>query len=640
MGKKGGEMFLLLIIGQVYWLDEIVVTATRYPEELVRVPISVSVIDKEEIADYLELNDLLSGNGGLRPLNYGFGSLSTVGIRGLPSDETLILIDGVPVNSIATGVGDLSFIPTELIEKIEVVKGPASSIYGSNAVGGIVNIVVRKDDFLKSGIGNRGYWGLHSSGAVGDFFHINGGGTHWDGGRTNDEVSRYFISNSINIRNLSLNWFYSEKAFGLPGPQPGNFVPEFGDSTVSSIFDHETDRRFVPNIGLEIKPSDVITIINNLYVNYCRVHYQTYYRHFMGFPAFENDQYITATIGDELQTRIDLPFRNRFLVGVSYNYDTLIVNTIIDDDSLKKRYSDEKWCKGNHRFGVWLEDRQTISRLDIFSSVRFDRDKRFEPQISPSFGFSLLATDRIRLRSHWGMAYRIPTFNDLYWPNSGNPDLVAEEGMGYEGGIDLFLPRDLTLTVSGFNRKVTDKIAWIPSGALWQPQNINKVKSQGVEFGLEGRLVEFVDYSLNYTYLDPKQINSEPVFYDTLTNSYQFEERERTLINTPTHSGRIAINIDLGFLRLGSTTIVTGRRSTYYADYFGQFPDVVYNEKEIAPSYITNLFLVLSANRFSLRFGIDNLTGCTDPVQFGNSIDDLDYPRTGRSFRFEVNQIL
>ncbi|HIE05810.1 MAG TPA: TonB-dependent receptor [bacterium (Candidatus Stahlbacteria)] len=633
-------MILLLFIGQIYWLDEIVVTATRYPEELVRIPVSVSVIDQDEIEDFLELNGALSGLPGLRPLNYGFGSLSTIGIRGLPADETLVLVDGVPINSVATGVGDLSFIPTELVKQVEVVRGPGSSIYGSNAVGGIVNIVTRKDDFLKSGIGNHNYWGLHSSGAVGEFFHLNGGGAHWDGERTNDELSRYFISSGINIRRLNLNCLYAEKSFGLPGPKPGEFIPEFGDSTAGSIFDHETDRRCLPVIGFEIEPAEGILITNKTFLNYCRIHYQTYYRHYIGFPALENDQYITATLGDELQARFDLPFKNRIVIGGSYNYDTLIVNTTIDDDSLKRRFSDETWQIGSHRFGVWLEDRQAIGGLDLFGAVRYDQDKRFDPQISPSVGFSLRPTGRIRLRSHWGMAYRILTFNDLYWPNSGNPDLKPETGTGIEGGIDIFLPNDISLSLSGFNRKVADKIAWVPSGILWQPQNINKVKSIGIEVGLEGRVIEFVTYDLSYTYLDPKQINSEPISFDTLTNSYRFEERERILINTPKHSGRISLGVDLGFLRLGLATIITGTRYAYYADYFSQYPEVVYSEKEIAPSYITNLFIELSANRFSLRFGLDNLTGCRDPVQFGNSINDLDYPRPGRSFRFEVNQIL
>lgn len=633
-------MLLLILASQIFWIDEIVVTATRYPDPLLRIPVSVALIGSEELNIGFDLNDVLSSVAGIQGYTYGYGSLNTIGIRGLPSDETLVLLDGLPVNSIATGVGDVSFVPTELIKRVEVVKGPVSSLYGGNAVGGVVNIELRRDNFFKTGIGNQGYWGLHTSGSFGEVFHILGGGTHWDGDRTNDDLNRYFLAGGIKLKGIGLELRYSEKSFGVPGPVPGDYIPEFGDSTATAIGDREFDQRIIPNLSWTIRPAERIVIKNKTYLNYCRIDFRSYYRScYPSFPALEHDYYRMANLGNELETRWDLPFDNRLGIGITYDYDSLDTESRIENDSTKELVSEDKWHKGNHRFGVFIEDRQTVSNLDLFLALRYDWDRRFPSQFSPSAGLSLLLTDWIRLRSHWGIAYRRPTFNDLYWPNGGNPDLVPEHGIGSEAGIDLFLPSDLIISLSGFYRRVTDKIAWVPTGNLWSPENINRVESYGGEVELRGKIFDLLSLDLNYTYLDPKSINQKPVYYDTTTKTYRFEDFDWPLINTPKHSASLRVSIDLLLIRAGISYRYTGRRYCFYPDY-SQFPEITYQEKSIAPSAKTDLFLSLTAGNFTISFIVFNLTDRTDPIQFGNTIDDHDYPQAGRSFRFELSQKL
>ncbi|RKX69507.1 hypothetical protein DRP53_08045 [candidate division WOR-3 bacterium] len=638
MGKKGGKMLPIIIFSQILWIDEIVVTATRFPDPILRVPVSVALITAKDFEAEFDLVGGLSNYAGIMGYSYGYGSLSTIGLRGLPSDQTLVLIDGLSVNSIATGVGDISFIPVDLIERVEVVKGPASSIYGGNATGGVINIKLRRDNFIKTGIGNNGFWALHTSGSVGELFHVLGGGTHWDGDRTNDDMSRYFITGGVKFGAIGLDLRYGEKRFGVPGPVPGDIIPEFGDSTASAIGDREFDQRIIPNLQFSFKPLPNVSIANNLYLNYTRIDFRTYYRNYYpSFPALENDYYRMATVGDEVITGVDFPFNNRLSIGLTYDYDTLDCRMVVDNDSTKERVSKLTWQKGNHRIGIFIEDRQTISTVDLFFALRYDRDKRFPARLSPAAGLSILLTDRIRLRTHWGMAYRRPTFNDLYWPNAGNPDLIPETGVGLESGFDLFLPHDFILSVTGFFRKVTDKIAWVPTGSLWSPQNINEARSTGGEMSITGRVYDLINLRLDYTYLNPEQINSEPVYYDTATNTYQLEEKRRPLINTPKHSARLKVSVDLGRVRTGLSHRYISARQNYYLDY-SNFPEISYRKKVLSPTGNTNFFLALSSGNFDISFTIINLLDRRDPIQFGNSIDDQDYPRPGRSFRFELSQ--
>ena len=132
---------------EVMDLEEVVVTASRYEESIMETPVSIEVIDQEEIEESNAQNiaELLDTYTGVYIKDNGSQvGTKSVKIRGASSDQVLVLLDGIPYNDPHNGGLDLSIISADNIEKIEIIKGPASVIYGANAMGGVVNIITKE----------------------------------------------------------------------------------------------------------------------------------------------------------------------------------------------------------------------------------------------------------------------------------------------------------------------------------------------------------------------------------------------------------------------------------------------------------------------------------------------------------------
>lgn len=130
-----------------FLLDEVVVIASKYPEKIMDAPVSTTVVTEEDIEEKNVQNaaDLLRDIAGIHISDYGvLSGKKTISIRGSNSNQVLVMIDGQPINSSQNGEADLSQIPVEIIERIEISKDPASSLYGANALGGVVNIITKE----------------------------------------------------------------------------------------------------------------------------------------------------------------------------------------------------------------------------------------------------------------------------------------------------------------------------------------------------------------------------------------------------------------------------------------------------------------------------------------------------------------
>src|SRR5271157_2619698 len=128
-------------------LKEVVVTATRVDSSVLDSPSSISVISAQQVADSgaTDVAQVINGQPGVVVNDYGqTGALKTVSLRGSTSSQVLVLLDGIRLNSSVNGEVDLSSIPMEIIDRIEIVRGGESSLYGSSAIGGVINIITKK----------------------------------------------------------------------------------------------------------------------------------------------------------------------------------------------------------------------------------------------------------------------------------------------------------------------------------------------------------------------------------------------------------------------------------------------------------------------------------------------------------------
>ncbi len=224
---------------EVYKLEEIVVSATKMPEKRMDIPNSVIVKEEKdiEVSGASTVGELLANEPGIDWQTYGNygGAAQEIHIRGMGADATQVFINGVNVNSPSLGSADVGKIPVENIERIEVVKGSGSLLYGSGAMGGTVNIFTKSpkrdkvDLKISAGYGSQNTYRLyaqHGMFLTKDFgYYLTVGKTATDGFRDNGYLRQYDASMKLlldkgELLNITLYGDYLSRRYGMPGVKP------------------------------------------------------------------------------------------------------------------------------------------------------------------------------------------------------------------------------------------------------------------------------------------------------------------------------------------------------------------------------------------------------------------------------------
>jgi outer membrane cobalamin receptor len=634
-----------------------VVTANRYPAMLRDVAVAVMVIEKEHIEALqpLTLGEVLHTTAGIDFKDYGTpGGVASTAVRGIPSHGTLVLVDGHPVNYITNGIADLNVVDINTVERIEIVKGPVSSVYGANALGAVINIITEKE-FSKPEIGIR----ITSSTTTFDTLlqtsniftelgmplqntqlRLTGAYTHSSGLRSNSDLSKFHVLGSILHENDDFNFrasiLYDDKEYGIPGPKPLvdslHPLPQFGDSTVTSLHDRERDKTSLGKIDTEWSITDDASWNNRFYADRRRTLFHTMYAGLLGDTVSEDYDYLSHTLGINTMAHLHTGIFDLTL-GIDAHYDTL------ETYSNSTHSTDTTWRASSHNIGAWGELRTNLADLvTVTPSIRFDHHSQFGGFVSPGVGVIGMIKQNILLKFSAGKTFRAPTFNDLYWPHSGNPHLEPEHGWAYEMRIESSPLSRVFSALSFFLRNVSDRIAWLPAeDNLWQPQNVNYLTVKGMDLEWRHHVYHFLEYTIQATYLSARQKNDEIVYsyYDWFADTSHtiIEEIERKAAFTPELS--VMAKIDFKLPKAWAANIAGSyitERVNYYPNY-DNYPVVSMDTKTLDHYFIINV--VLSKELFShgkITAGIKNILNNNYATQFGYTLDDLDYPMPRRTF--------
>ncbi|MBE0433379.1 TonB-dependent receptor [candidate division WOR-3 bacterium] len=647
----------MLIGQQLYELEEVVVTANRYPVLLQDVAVAVIVIEREAIENKsaLGLVEILNDAAGIDLKDYGTpGGVTSVSLRGISSNGTLVLINGQPLNTVTNGMADLGAIDINTVERIEIVKGPVASIYGANAMGGVVNIItIRKlsrpaiaGQFTPSAmtlddpLNTKDLSAQLGVPVRSTQLDLTGNYKNSQGYRSNSDLTQYHLTGSITNTGqrstLGASLLYSEREYGIPGPMPWvdslHPVPQFGDSTATSLFDREEDRVLMANLKAELQITDNIKWYNKFLADRKRTIFSTTYEGWLGDTISEEYDYLTHMIG--LNTMLTVRAEKvNITIGFDARYDTL-QTTMYSTQS-----TDTAWHAGSRNIGVWTEIGLRLSpAISGTSSLRYDHNSDFGGFLSPGIGIVTALSPASWLKLSAGKTFRAPTFNDLYWPQSGNPGLKPEHGWAYEIRAESSLRPDLFAALSVFLRRVMDRIAWLPDqDNLWRPQNVNYQSIRGLDLELKHQVNDLVEYKFACTYLNARQRNDEIVYdyYDwTADTSLTIaEEIERPAAFTPRYSASSSVNLKLpSDFGLNISGQYTTERINYYANY-DAYPYVSMDTKTLAAYLVLNAALSKELSRHvRLTAGIKNLLDTRYALQFGNTLLDLNYPMPGRTY--------
>jgi vitamin B12 transporter len=487
-------------------MEETVVTAGRVEEKKKEITSNITVIDEEEIkiSSATDLGDLLIQKGIGHSHKYP-GGLTPIGIRGFRSETlgvdlegyVIILLDG---HRIATG--NASKIMTKNIERVEIIRGPASVQYGSAAVGGIVNVITRqgkgKPTFFTEGIlGSFGYLekSVGFSGKV-NMFDFSGSFTRsrMDDYDTADNIEgdRYYNTGSHREDNYSLNI----GAEILPGNRVGliytNYVADHVGNPDALYQNDLDDYKDSNNRSLDLNYNGMTS--EGLF-SWKVKYYEGKDKNKSFDPVASNPDFID----DGLPHKIKVDHKGT-QAQVSFNQDYLLLTTGFDWMNYRTKddtYSPQSTEYDNPAYFLLAKTRLLDKRLIFSGGLRYDKyevemkksegGKEDDNNLSPRFGAAYLLTDYLKIRANYGEAFRMPSAQELaanytaYGTNYiGNPNLDPEKSKTYEGGVD-FSYVSLNISLTYFHTDFKDKIehdgGW--PDRTWH--NIGKVEMSGFE---------------------------------------------------------------------------------------------------------------------------------------------------------------
>lgn len=625
-----------------YWLPEIVVTAKRIPEPLSEVAKDIRIITSEDIVKkgFRTVEELLKEEMFLDSRQTGHeGGLLTVGIRGFPADQTLILLNGTILNSPANGCFDFSEIAISSIKRIEIVKSPSSSLYGANASSGVINIITKEAE--KEGVNIEGNGNITEQGAkhiFGDVGYrkgafktnINISKRNSDGIRPNSNFNSISTVGKISFFDIINTGFsFGERKVGVPGPVPSPaYIPLYGDSNVYSLFDNQKTRHYTGSVTIEKNLGD-FTLSSTVGYRKENLNYFSIYEGWPTYKAEDNWYYITEQLtGSGKLTYKDICTGVDFSQQEFWAYDSLVNG---DKDSL---VSDKHWNPYRKTKGFWasLKHRFLDEKVIPSASVRWDKNSDYPNFLSYSGGILLKVRSNLRIGSSFGKGFRAPTFNELYWPGSGNPLLKPEESFQTNTYIDTHLKNIVFMRISGFLRKVKHSISWVD----YKPENIDRLTVKGLEINPTINPVDFLSLSFSIVMkkAEEERTTGDPsLHYSWIIDGKEVHKREAAYIPEKKITGSIELRRGKNTI-LTFTSIYTGKKVAYFYD----FLTGGYKTKRIDDVTLFNLNINQRfGERFSLSLRIDNLFDKKYKANFGYTLDDKDYPGSGRTVSLGFN---
>lgn len=490
--------------------DEIVVTAARAPQTLKDTLASTTVITREQIEktqarDVYQL--LRTVPGVYLRRNGGRGSSTSISLRGGNASGTLVLLDGVNIESATLGQVSLEQLAIDQIDRIEILRGPKSSLYGSTAMNGVVHIFTRK--------------GADKNTVT----YSLGAGTH----DTRD--------GSVSVSGSSASARYNLTASHVTstGYDTGNSDDALNVSDAIR-YDDDAYRRSAFSLNLEQDLGEYLTA--NLLVNRAQGENEYDSAYSASLPYLTYETLLTATSltfdNGALRSRLQygqLVDHGEQLDDIDLSQDTFIEtkrttglweNSVAAADELMVNfgmdYSHEEVDKTvpfgidkRDNFGGYVNTRLDIDLFSWTLGFRHDNNEQFGSKWTGDTAFGYEFMDGVTASIAYGTAFKAPSFNDLYWPASaysaGNPDLVPEEAENYEIGIDAY--RDWGMaSVHIYKSYVENMIDWAETSPwFWQPSNVGEVKIRGAEFQYGTHWLD-VDWKTSFTYEKVTDANS------------------------------------------------------------------------------------------------------------------------------------
>ena len=485
-------------------LPEVVVTASRWEELMESVPQDVTIITHADIEKkgVPFVVDLLRFQPDLQVVqNGGPGTNAILLMRGGESDQVLVLVDGFKFNNPTTGSADLSSLLTTDIERIEIIKGPQSTLYGSEAMAGVVNIITKKGaGKLKADLSVEGgsFSTVKTSGSV-------SGGT----ARTNYRLSAtYFDTDGIPIaKNGSVpNCDTNKSVSARLGANPTD------NSSVELNLRYGTDKTHLDNYTFGVGPVDTLNYVQN---------HENYLVAATGkiFPWEKYEQSLTLSyLRDNLNATDPVTAFNNYTINATTELldwqHTLYLHPLTITGGFAYRYEAAENVGSfdqsiNNKAGYLNAKLDLIDdTLILNAGLRDDSHSTFGNALTYRTGVLYdLKPLEMRFKANLGTGFRAPSLNELYYPYYGNPNLKPEKSTGYDIGVEKdFLSKNLIIGATWFWQRYHNLIQTDPN--TFAAVNIGNALTEGIELKASALLADNLKLNAGYTWLDAEDLDT------------------------------------------------------------------------------------------------------------------------------------
>ena len=484
---------------------DMVVTATRTETAKNQLATAATVYTRKDIErlQVKTLPELLSGSAGIDIVQSGgYGKIASVFMRGTNSDHVLVLIDGIKIGSVTAGTSPFEFIPIDQVERVEIIRGPQASLYGSEAIGGVIQIFTRKG-------------GQEGKPTV----TLDAGGGSYDTYRASGTVSGQWKNSWYSLGSSQ----FGSQGFNAQQPTPGPYgvnQPD-KDGYLNTALNARLGHRFDNNAEIE--------------AFFIRAEGKSEYD-----GNFQNKtEFVEQTVGTTASMNIVDNWRSMLRLGQSRDDG----NNFAPDGAFSTQFNSTRWnaswlnevaLSDDHQLVIGSDYRldqvdssvayNETSRYDagIFTelhsrilddhffnaSVRGDKNEAFGEQVTGNFGWRYNGKYGISPFASFGNAFKAPSFNQLYYPGFGNPALKAEQSTSFEAG----LAGDhewLQWELRGYHTNIDNLIVAVSNPITFQysSENIGKAQIDGIEAEI-GTQIKGWNSKLSMNLLSPKNRES------------------------------------------------------------------------------------------------------------------------------------
>ncbi|HOX70518.1 MAG: TonB-dependent receptor [Dokdonella sp.] len=469
---------------------DVIVTATRVTQTVDDTLADVSVITRAQIeaSATRDISDLLRLQAGVDIARTGGpGGQTSVFLRGTNNNHVLVLIDGVRVSALGTGVFTWETLPLATIERIEIVRGPRASYWGSDAIGGVIQIFTRSLDGPRVAVGYGSYGDAKADVGVGHRgesggFSVQLGARDEDGFPSQNENGFGYEDKDHGLRNRHL----AARADQRWGEQrlEGALIRSQGTTEFAGGYSDFTEQAF--NLAL----SGSVTPV---------------WQHRLMLGGSSEDYATPAYFGAYESRRTSLGWQNEIALSREQHL-------VLGIESLHERGENrDNYKESRSNTGIYAGWQIGVGAFDSEVSLRSDHNSVFGNHSTGSVAAGWRFNDAARAYASHGQGFRGPTLNELYSPGfggmfAGNPGLDPETSRSSEVGFEFIPGQDQHLKANFYETRIRNLISF--SGIDFQAENVARARIKGAEFGYD-RTVGAWRFDTAFTWQDPRNEDTD-----------------------------------------------------------------------------------------------------------------------------------